>query len=132
MGRLMSEADQDSGLVGGKLRHCPESPNCVCSEYPDDDHSIEPLKISGQPEEAWDRLLRLLDDQPRLTIIRRTDDYLLAHVRTRFFRFLDVLEFRLDSSAGKIHVRSASRTGYSDLGVNRKRVEAIRQRFLEE
>lgn len=122
----------EPGPVSDRLRPCPGSPNCVCSEYPDDDHSIEPLTIAGSPDEAWDRLLRILDEQPRTTIITRSNEYLLAHVRTRVFRFLDELEFRLDRPGRMIHVRSASRIGYSDLGTNRKRVEAIRKRFLEE
>lgn len=130
----MKESSQqvEPGTVSGRLRRCPASPNCVCSEYLEDDHSIEPLAITEFPTEAWDRLLRILDEQPRTTIISRSDEYLLAHVRTRFFRFLDELEFRLDGPGRKIHVRSASRIGYSDLGTNRKRVEAIRKRFLEE
>ena len=73
----------------------------------------------------------MLNDQPRTTIYEQTEDYIQARVRTRILRFEDVLEFRLDRAAGQIHVRSASKVGYSDLGVNRRRIESLRQVFCD-
>ena len=78
-------------LVNGKLRPCPQSPNCVCSEFSESEHSIEPLTISGDPTKAWSRLLGILSDQPRTTIVSQTEDYIQARVRTRILRFEDVL-----------------------------------------
>jgi uncharacterized protein (DUF1499 family) len=57
------------------------------------------------------------------------DDYLWTTFTSRVFRFVDDVEFRMVSAAGKIHVRSGSRVGYSDLGVNRRRVEKLRALF---
>ncbi len=127
----MSNPD-DAKLTDGKLRPCPGSPNCVCSEYPGNAHSIEPLIIAGDPDAAWARLLGILQVQPRTTIVSQTDDYIEARVRTRILRFEDVLEFRLDCDANLIHVRSASKVGYSDLDANRRRVEALRELFCNE
>lgn len=124
----MSNPD-DARLTDGKLRPCPGSPNCVCSEYPGNAHSIEPLIFPGDPDTAWARLIEILQDQPRTTIVSQTDDYIEARVRTRILRFEDVLEFRLDRDANLIHVRSASKVGYSDLGANRRRFEALRELF---
>lgn len=123
---------EDAALVNGKLRSCPASPNCVCSEFPGNDHSIEPLEFSGGADEAWTRLIDLVSGQARTTIIARTDGYLEARVRTRILRFVDVVEFRLDRAANQIHVRSASKVGYSDLGMNRRRIEHLRQLFRED
>tara|TARA_R110002072_G_scaffold303123_1_gene494708 strand:+ start:136964 stop:137356 length:393 start_codon:yes stop_codon:yes gene_type:complete len=122
---------EDAGLADGKLRPCPDLPNCVCSEYPGKDHSIEPLNFSGGAGAAWARLISMLNDQPRTTIVEQTEDYIHARVRTRILRFEDVLEFRLDRAAGQIHMRSASQVGYSDLGTNRRRVEALRNLFCD-
>jgi uncharacterized protein (DUF1499 family) len=123
----------EAGIVDGKLRPCPDSPNCVCSEFTGSSHSIAPLSFNadcdGAAESAWTRLLDILASQPRTTIVDQDAYYVQVRVRTRLFRFEDVLEFRLDETAGEIHVRSASETGYSDFGVNRRRVEAIRRLY---
>ncbi|NQV24461.1 MAG: DUF1499 domain-containing protein [Rhodopirellula sp.] len=127
----MTDHDQVR-LDNGKLRPCPNSPNCVCSEFPGSQHSIEPLAITGSPDAAWARLVDIVKSHPRTTIVSQNESYLHARVRTLLFRFEDVLEFRLERSTGKIQVRSASKVGHSDLGVNRRRVESIRKRFVSE
>ena len=118
------------GLVGGALRPCPASPNCVSSEAPEGDPSrVGPLPIPEgmEPEEAFERLALLVSE--RASVRTRTPSYLHAVFTTRLLRFRDDFEARLDAGAGVIHVRSASRLGYSDLGANRRRVEAIRAAF---
>ena len=121
----------NAGLADGKLRPCPDSPNCVCSEYSGIAHSIAPLSFSGDADAAWPRLISMLNNQPRTTIVEQSEEYTQARVRTRIFRFEDVLEFRLDRAAGQIHVRSASKVGYSDLGTNRRRIESLRKLFCD-
>ena len=69
------------------------------------------------------------DDMPRATIVRHEPDYLYAEFRSRRMGFVDDVEFTYDDRAGLIQVRSASRLGRGDLGVNRKRIEAIRARI---
>lgn len=123
---------ESAQFADGKLRPCPDSPNCVCSEYPDSDHSIEPLNFLDDADSAWARLIRILNDQPRTKIVSQTDGYLEARVRTRIIRFEDVVEFRLDRTENLIHLRSASKVGYSDLGVNRRRIETLRRQFRQE
>jgi uncharacterized protein (DUF1499 family) len=117
------------GLVDGRLRPCPTSPNCVCSQTPDATHAIEPLRFDGPAQSAWKRLRDVLMQQPRTAIITRDDHYLHAEFRSFIMRYVDDVEFVLDEAQSVIHVRSASRIGYSDLGANRKRVEAIRRLF---
>ena len=115
-----------------KLDPCPATPNCVCSDYPDDAHAIPPLTFDGDADSAWAALRRAVEALPRTKIVASEAERLDAETRSALFRFVDDLAFRLDASTGVIHVRSASRVGYSDLGANRKRVETLRQLFAEQ
>ena len=113
-------------MSSGPLRPCPASPNCVCSEGVDAGHAVEPLRFSGSPVEAWSAAVAAVGALPRTRIVSSGDGRLHAEARSRIFRFVDDLELRLAPEEGCIHVRSASRLGYSDLGVNRRRVEELR------
>ena len=117
------------GLVGGNLRPCPSSPNCVCSQDEDAGHNIAPLPFADSPREAWDRLHDLVVKLPRTRVVSRDERYLHVEFTSLRMRFVDDVEFLLDESASLIHVRSASRVGHSDLGANRKRIEALRQQW---
>lgn len=111
----------------GRLTACPASPNCVSSDAPrDDPHHIGPLAVGGDPAGAWQALIDHLQGQYAYTIVERRDDYLRAEARTRLLRFVDDVEFHLRPDEGVIAMRSASRIGYSDLGANRRRLEAVR------
>jgi uncharacterized protein (DUF1499 family) len=123
---FFSRPPQGLGVHDGRLAPCPDSPNCVCSQCDDPEHHVEPLRIEGPPGEAWTRLREALTARPRTVIVAEEGDYLRAECTSRIFRFVDDVEFLLDREAGVIHVRSASRAGHSDLGVNRERVEEIR------
>lgn len=113
------------------LAPCPDSPNCVSSQAPaaDREHYIAPFSFSGEPVDAWQRLKAVMLAEKRVTIVVEQEDYLHAEMRSLMFRFVDDIEFSLAADAGLIHVRSASRVGHSDFGVNRKRVERIRAAF---
>lgn len=118
------------GLHDGRLRPCPATPNCVCScAEPGDDHAVAPLAFTGDADAAWVRLGEVLAEQPRTVVITETDAYRHVECTSLLFRFVDDLELHLDRAAKVIHVRSASRVGRSDLGANRRRVEAIRSAF---
>ena len=115
----------------GHLKPCTFWPNCVSSRA---DawrlHRIEPFAVSGDPAAAFARLKTLLEETPRTEIVAATEDYLHAVCRTRL-GFVDDLECQLAPAEWVIHVRSVSRAFYAiiDSGVNRRRVEALRQRF---
>lgn len=117
------------GLVDGHLRPCPPSPNCVCSQGADAGHAIAPLRFAGPAPAAWDRLQQVIRASPRTRITEVNDHYLRVEFTTAILRFVDDVEFLLDVPGEVIHVRSASRVGYSDLGANRKRVESLRAAF---
>ena len=119
------------GVNNGKLAACPNSPNCVSSQSPssDETHFIQPLKYSSTSEKALADLKAAIASEDRTKIINESSDYLYAEFKSALMGFVDDVEFYLDSSSNTIHVRSASRLGQSDLGVNRKRVETIRSKF---
>lgn len=113
-----------------RLLPCPNSPNCVNSRASDNKHFIEPFHFNISPESAWHTLLNTIESMKRTVIKKKTADYLHAEVTSRVFRFVDDVEFLMYADEKVIHVRSASRTGYSDLGVNRRRIEKLRKAFL--
>lgn len=114
------------------LPPCPASPNCVSSEATDSEHYVEPLRVAGDPIQAMQQLKHIVETLPRTRIVTATDAALHAECTSLIFRFVDDLDLRFDPRAGVMQVRSASRTGYSDLGVNRRRVEAIRRAFTSQ
>jgi uncharacterized protein (DUF1499 family) len=122
-------AQEHAHVSGGSLKACPKSPNCVSSQADDDEHAIAPISYTGSRAEAYARLKKVLTDMKRTTIVTEKEDYLHVEARSLIFRFVDDVEFYFPVDANIIHVRSASRVGNSDMGVNRKRVEEIRKRF---
>jgi len=117
----------DLGVQDGRLRPCPARPNCVCSDDTLEGARVPPLATGDDPAEAWSRLQDLLRAQAQATIVTAGDSYLHVEFRSRLFGFTDDVEFHLRPAERIIAVRSASRMGHSDLGVNRSRVEAIRR-----
>ena len=117
------------GLQDGRLRPCPATPNCVRSERGTAPSGrIDPLRFAGEPGPAWRKAKQALEAMGG-RIVSEQPEYLHAIFVSRFFRFVDDVELRLDRRAGVIQLRSASRAGHSDLGVNRRRMEALRKRF---
>ena len=121
----------DNGFYHEKLAPCPDKPNCVSSQNTDQKHAIAPFRYESSMEEARQTLLQVLKSQKRARITSIADHYIHAEFTSSLFRFVDDVEFLIDDASKIIHVRSASRAGYSDLGVNRRRVENIHSRFNE-
>ncbi|WP_405226676.1 DUF1499 domain-containing protein [Lentisalinibacter sediminis] len=113
----------------GRLPPCPSTPNCVSSDADPSDgtHYIEALKIDGDAQAAWQRLIGYVESDSSYTIVEQRENYLRAEARTKILRFVDDVIFHLRPEEGVIAMRSSSRLGYSDLGKNRKRLEAVRQ-----
>jgi uncharacterized protein (DUF1499 family) len=125
-------APTNLGVKDGKLLACPGSPNCVSSQTPaaDAEHAIAPMAYTGSAGEAIAKLKTIVQGMERTKVINASGDYLYAEFSTKLMGFVDDVEFYADDAAKVIHVRSASRLGQSDLGVNRQRVEAIRAQFV--
>ena len=118
-------------FVDGRLAPCPDSPNCVSTRAEDPVHRIDPIAFDGPADQALARLKQAIATIPRLRIVSERDGYLHAEATSLIFRFVDDVEFLVDGEEKRIHIRSASRVGRSDLGVNRDRVEKIRQAFQQ-
>lgn len=121
----------DIGIKDGRLKPCPGTPNCVCSQDDpsDKEHYIEPIAYSGDSKAAIDKLKTIIEGMERSTVLETTDNYLYAEFFSKLMGFGDDIEFLVDSGASVIHARAAARLGKSDLGVNRKRIEEIRSAF---
>ena len=114
------------GLRESRLAPCPATPNCVSSTSSDPKHAITPFALDRSLGAAKEELRRAATQLPRAKLISDRGNYLHFEFRSLVFRFVDDVEFHLDETTKLVHVRSASRVGHSDLGVNRRRVEAIR------
>jgi uncharacterized protein (DUF1499 family) len=109
-----------------KLPLCPNSPNCVSSQSTDEKHFIAPFKIVADTKQVWIALKQALQNQTRTVITQESDNTLTAEATSLIFRFVDDINIILDEKQKLIHIRSASRIGYGDFGVNRRRVEQLR------
>ncbi|MDQ7001983.1 MAG: DUF1499 domain-containing protein [Ghiorsea sp.] len=126
MAVLSQKMPSDLGLQDGVLRPCPESPNCLCSEAHtkhDDMHYTAP--IQGD-KTMWLTLKIELEEQGG-ELVTHNNDYLHFTFSTPIMHYVDDVELRFDEASQLIHIRSASRIGRSDFGVNRARIKAIKQ-----
>jgi len=114
------------GVNNDYLSACPASPNCVVSQNADPKHAIDPIPYHVSRDKAREILLKVLSVVPRTEVVEQTDSYIHALSKSRIFKFVDDVEFYLPPNESVIHLRSASRIGESDLGVNRRRMEQIR------
>lgn len=116
------------GIRQGKLTPCPSSPNCVSSDANDNRHQIEPFHLI-LPFTSWAEVQEQVSLLPRTRLITWNDNYLHAECRSALFGFVDDLELQLRRDQAMIAVRSVSRLGYYDFGVNRRRLEGLRKRL---
>jgi uncharacterized protein (DUF1499 family) len=110
------------------LSPCPAKPNCVSSQAADE-HRIEPFRITGDAALAFEKLRNLLALRRDTTLVSSDDSTIRVEFRT-LLGFVDDGLFVLDAASSSIHIRSAARLGYWDLGKNRSRMEEIRREFL--
>lgn len=119
----------DLGVRDGELTSCPPKPNCVASNAGDTEHKVAPLPLHGSPSQSLLEIKKVVLAMPRTALVEERPDYLSFTFESLIFRFVDDVEFYAPDHAKDVKVRSASRLGYSDLGVNRQRVENIRREY---
>jgi len=127
----MSQSGEANGLFEAKLTKCPDKPNCICTEFvADASHYIEPIGFfQSNAAEVLSRLKNSVGEMGgRIQV--ETDNYLAATFSSSIFGFVDDLEIRIDTDQNMIHMRSASRVGYSDRGINKKRIERLKNLYL--
>jgi len=122
------------GIVNSKFVQCPSSPNCVSTQAKDAKHFIEPIVIESATLEVKKTLQKTISAFKRSKIVEVKDDYIRAEFSSKIFGFVDDVEFYFPQTSSQkttVQIRSASRVGYSDLDVNRKRIEEIRTKINE-
>ena len=135
---ILMLANSPTSVAGGgvvkPLLECSNSPNCVSTEAKPEDskHYMPPLPYSGTSIEAIEKIENIIKSMARVEIVEKSDYSLHAVFKTKILRFKDDVEFVVDEKDKVIRFRSASRTGYSDFGVNRKRMEKICSKFAQE
>ena len=119
------------GVKDGRLAPPKRTPNSVSSQADaaDAEHYIAPIPFKGDAPAAMAAVRKAVESMRGSTVIRHEGNYLYAEFRTKLMRFVDDVEFVFDPNAGLIHLRSASRLGRRDFGVNRARIESIRARI---
>ena len=125
----MQNGDKQLNEQNKMISPCPKSPNCVSSLEKGIRNSVEPIKFSGSLRDSRERILKLLSETKRTRVVSSTENHIQAEFTSFLFRFIDDVEFFFDERAKVIHLKSASRVGYYDFGVNRRRIEKIRDRF---
>lgn len=121
------------GVTDGRLAPCRRTPNCVSSQADPADavHYIAPIPFRGDAAAAIAAARKAVQEMQRSTVIREDAGYLYAEFRSKLVGFVDDVEFAFDGKAGVLHVRSSSRVGRRDYGVNRARVESLRRRIAK-
>lgn len=127
---LTSRSGSAPGLVEGQLFRCPDKPNCICSEYRDDKaHYIEPIAIPAATQIDYLANMKMTIIAMGGKIESESENYLASTFSSAIFGFVDDLEVRIDMNHHVIHIRSASRVGHGDRGVNKKRLNLLKQRY---
>lgn len=135
-GALKGHRPTDLGVKDGRLKPPSATPNSVTSQaalYPDHPMlayaSVAPLPLHGAASASMQALRALVQAQPGAQVIEQREDYLYAEFTTPTLKFVDDVEFWADPVAQVIQVRSASRIGRGDMGVNRRRIETLRTQW---
>jgi uncharacterized protein (DUF1499 family) len=127
---LSGSTPTNLGIKDGKFAPCLVTPNCVSSQATDPQHYIAPITYKSSSTEAYTQIKKLLENQKHTQIISETDNYIYAQATSRLMGFVDDVEFYFNPETKLIEVRSASRIGESDLGINRQRIEKLRSVIL--
>jgi len=119
-----SQTGSANGIVNSKLSACSKKPNCICTEFPQDNaHFTEPAASKSISINDITKAIEATGGK----IIDTRSNYISATYTSRIFRYVDDFEIRLDEDNQLIHIRSASRVGHSDMGTNLKRIEYFKQ-----
>ncbi len=126
-----------AGLVKNQLTPCSKKPNCICTEYPNDAaHYAEPIEYTEETTDVIIQIIKTAINKTGGIIISHSETntqspYIAANYTSAIFKYVDDFEVRIDSKNKRIHLRSASRVGHSDMGVNLKRINNIKRAFSQ-
>ncbi|TDO96446.1 DUF1499 domain-containing protein [Marinomonas balearica] len=120
---------ENLGVENGLFASCPNSPNCVSTQADPTDtiHYVEPIVYRGSMKDAQLKIEQYFLSKGDAHIVESRLGYLYLEKSSDLFGFIDDVEFYFPEADSVIHVRSASRVGYDDLGVNTTRVRQVRE-----
>ena len=118
--------------MNDQLKPCPESPNCVSTQTLQKSKKMAPIPFKLSPKEVIKVIQSVVESLPNTHLEKESSTYLHYTFKSKIFRFTDDVEFLIDAEQKLIHFRSASRTGYSDMGVNKKRMTEIKKAITHE
>lgn len=121
---------QNLGVHDGKLAPCPDTPNCVSSQSIEEAHTVPPFIYTSTAKDAIADLKRIINNMKDASIVEESPTYIRSEFTSKLFGFIDDVEFFIDDAKKILHIRSSSRIGYTDFGVNRRRVENIRKAWV--
>lgn len=126
-----SQSGITPGLVNSKLSPCSDKPNCICTEYQEDEsHYTDAIKITENDPIILTQIIENAIQKTGGIITSKKPDYFSATYTSSLFRYIDDFEIRIDNEKKLIHIRSASRVGHSDMGMNLKRIEKFKQALI--
>lgn len=131
----ISRTKSAPGLSEGKLSRCPDTPNCICSEYKNHGaHYITPVPLALPAKKSADLAQKLTSIVQEMggEILLVENNYISASFTSAIFGFMDDFEIRLDLTDDFIHLRSSSRVGHGDMGINQKRIRQFKQLYTEQ
>jgi uncharacterized protein (DUF1499 family) len=134
LGAFSGQSPANMGVRDGRLRPPSKTPNSVSSQadlwaqHPMQDYArIASLAVKGSGPATMAQIRRIAEALPGAKVVEARDDYVYVQFTTRWMKFVDDAEFWFDPAHNVVQLRSASRVGRKDFGVNRARIEAIRQ-----
>ena len=110
-----------------QLKECPTSPNCVSTQTQQEDKKMDPIPFEQDPKEVMEIIKGIVESRPRTNLENESNNLLHYTFKSCLFGFIDDVEFLINAEQKLIHFRSASRTGYSDLGVNKNRMTELKK-----
>lgn len=121
------------GVTDGLLKVCSKSPNCISTQAESNDtiHYIEPIIFVGEPKDTQLLIESYMLTQERGRIVASSFGYVHFEVKSKLIGYIDDVEFYFPEADSVVHIRSASRVGYSDMGVNRERVRKIHNLLVD-
>ncbi|MCH2533473.1 MAG: DUF1499 domain-containing protein [Bdellovibrionales bacterium] len=125
LGFYSQSLNQNHGIVNDQLKPCPDKPNCVSSQEDRDSHYVPPIEVESV-RNSLQKLVDYFSKNPEYQLQQVSNNYLHVVHKSKIFKYRDDIEFYGDPEKRLLHVRSASRVGYSDIGTNKKRVEKLR------
>lgn len=129
---MNSKNNKNIGLINGKFKSCPKSPNCVSTQSPKKgNHFMKPLEYIVSKDKSKNRLIEIIKSHNRAEIVKETENYIHAIFTIFLFRWKDDVEFFFDDEKRLVHFKSQSRVGYWDFGVNKLRMKWIKKKFQE-